>query len=500
MVVFLVFLPSCDGSDTPVGAPRAQPELRESNRDVEIPTADLDVTDTDDTPSDLDLPDLDANDAVDESSQQAGDVAPDTELVDLDEPDEVGESDPDILEVTEPDTGEEDVNSTISVAASGMTESTQLVMGLNEDHWLEFGADGARTFAESVPLGESFAVTVMVQPSCPDRFCDVSGGSGVADGSPQIDVTVTCREPDLRLFTSNWNLDVETFGAANGVLITDHIEDMADGDTAEPRALVGDNTTFAGLNRYDGVAVDWRRDLMYVGINSEGVAVFDNASTITGDVPPVKVISAGLRSVEIDSARDRLYTGAAFLRVFDNASELLGHESADVTISMECVNNLHLDTRSDTLYVADTCGGTYVHVFESASRLRSWATADRVIHIVDDDLPHSIKGLYVDACSDRMVVANNLDTLSGHNVFVFSNASTLDGAYEYSDDSVAQHSLWNTMFLAGEGDRLYLLRDEATQLEVFSGVDVWSGVVAAEADRSLNGVVSGCYGVEVSLY
>lgn len=110
-------------------------------------------------------------------------------------------------------------------------------------------------------------------------------------------------------------------GAITEVLFVDNAS-----TTMQPvRAISGTATT---LQVPEGVAVDSVNDLVYVLDNSAKLLVFGPASTISGNVAPLRTITAAfsLFGLALDSANNRLFLAdpAGTINIFDNASTLNG--------------------------------------------------------------------------------------------------------------------------------------------------------------------------------
>jgi len=67
-----------------------------------------------------------------------------------------------------------------------------LVLQNNGGDDLPVAADGGFTFATAVASGQSYSVSVLVQPSAPSQTCTVGNGSGVVGAGSVTDVAVAC--------------------------------------------------------------------------------------------------------------------------------------------------------------------------------------------------------------------------------------------------------------------------------------------------------------------
>jgi hypothetical protein len=104
----------------------------------------------------------------------------------------------------------------------------------------------------------------------------------------------------------------------------------ADGNTVPSRIITSATTTLNAL----GLWLDKAADRLYVsGFNTNNIAVFDSASTADGPTVPARVIAGAnttLRqptAIQLDPFQDMLYTansGTSSIVVFDNASTISG--------------------------------------------------------------------------------------------------------------------------------------------------------------------------------
>jgi hypothetical protein len=236
-----------------------------------------------------------------------------------------------------------------------------------------------------------------------------SGASGV-NGNATPSATITGSNTKLGcphfgfLDVPNDRLYVGDF-CANAVLVFDNISTL-NGNVAPSRALQGNLTTFDGSH---SVAVDTARDILYVsnagnsaavpsyGANPDAILVFNNASSVNGNVAPNRMIKGALTNltfphgVMIDSVNDRLYVanlgrgghGYAVL-AFDHASSStqtgniaptrnLSGAATQLTepifVQIDNANNLIVDTRT----------GNSINVFANADTVNGNTAPTRVI-------------------------------------------------------------------------------------------------------------------------
>jgi 6-phosphogluconolactonase len=374
-----------------------------------------------------------------------------------------------------------------------------LVLQLNGGGDLTVDDDGAFTFPGALAGGASYEVTVAAQPSCPARICSVTDGTGTI-GEDDVSVTVTCVVPLLRLVSHNW-------GAPQTVRLTDDVLALGDGDTAVPRIVTGASTG-VGSTQIDSVASDGPRDLIYavarVATPEPSILVFDDASTVTGDVAPARQIAitggSDFSGIELDEVADRLYLSgdSGNLYIVDDASTLDG-TATPITIPLTSPGAISLDRRTDRLYVASV-GSQTLFVFDGA---RTLTAASTPTHTVTWTVPAEIsESIAVDGCGDRLYISvRNLS--AGANVFAFDDASTIDGALDLTTDSQAQVAVPDNQVMSIGLDpfgHLYMWKDSATTVRIFDTPETFTGAVTPTTDRSISAVVSSGYGLDVMAY
>lgn len=397
------------------------------------------------------------------------------------------------------DAGDTDVAlHTVGGTVTGLA-GTGLVLHLDGGEDLPIAADGAFTFATALASGATYAVTVTSDPTCPVRRCAVSSGSGTVGDADVSDVTVTCAPPKTRLFAANWNTE--------SVWITDDVIGALDAGSKTTRKLEGASTRLTDSSA-PKIAVDGPRDLMFVAAGAETL-VFDHASTIDGNVAPVRSIKPlGLDfafSVALDPVRDVLYiggsdmTGTSVVSVISNASTQDGEVTPDATVTVNA-RNLSVDTDHDRLFV----GGFYdetVSVFDDASALQNTTTPTRTVTWTADTTGfNGPAGMWFDPCSDRLYLGSNFHTPGGNYLVVLPGASTLDGAVDLDADSVARWSDAQSIALVGDdAGNLFTFEDSANGVQIHRDVYAWTGDVD-ETKTTLWDVADMTYGAAAVTY
>ncbi len=183
-----------------------------------------------------------------------------------------------------------------------------------------------------------------------------------------------------------------------------------------------------------GFWLDSVNDRLYMAdSSSNAIYVFNNISTLNGTVTPDRIVWGSNTTLNfpqfiwLDERTDRLYVtnySAHSILVFNNASTINGNIAPDRTITGSTITGpagIWLDTSSDRLYIADS-GANALQVFNNASTISGVVTADRLIYGTSTTFiaPY---GIWFDMATDRIYVAD----FQNHAVDVFNSASTING-------------------------------------------------------------------------
>ncbi|MBC7863985.1 MAG: T9SS type A sorting domain-containing protein [Bacteroidia bacterium] len=239
------------------------------------------------------------------------------------------------------------------------------------------------------------------------------------------------------LFTNQTNtLTTNTLTAVGSIAVFDNGSSM-NGATSPTRHIFGSNT---GLTQPHGCWLDESRDILYVANTFGGnILVFDNASTIDGNVAPNRTISYSTMGKPVyifcDEANDRIFVTCMNMGappgvlpkvvVYNNASTLSGtSQTPSVTIQG---SNTRLGFRNPTVHNCwynSTNGilavGHHTHellMFDLNSLNLNPGTpsvnnlSPRVIKINEmvndlDTINHNLYGFYWDLATDTMYVSD----------------------------------------------------------------------------------------------
>lgn len=354
---------------------------------------------------------------------------------------------------------------------------------------LEITSDGPFAFPGRAAPGTAYDVVVVSEPTCPVRRCAVAGGQGtIVDAD--ANVTVTCDAGRYRLASLSWGAD--------DLRVTDDVARVADGATATPRIVTGPMTGITN-NEIDSVAQDPKRDLVYAALD-QSLAVFGPASTVMGDVSPLRTISIEASSLEFDAERDRLYAGAGNqLVVIANASIASGTVTPAATATLVGqAGPITYDPVGDRLFMGGAYGNV-VYQFDNASQLSGVVTPSRSFSWGAGEGYNGPSGLAVDGCRDRLYVGSNDASASGHTVFVFDQASTRTGPLVLATDSAARLGLTQAISLdLDTAGRLYAWPDSPTSVWMFDAPESFVGASTPVPSRTILGVVDRGYGLDVA--
>jgi hypothetical protein len=333
---------------------------------------------------------------------------------------------------------------------------TGLQLELNGEEVIDIDEDGSFRFDTRLDEGDDWEVRVVGTPSCPVEACVLDDDEGEMKGR-DLELEVTCGPPRTRLFTVSWG--------SSAIRVTDDLNGYADGASATTREVVGDQT---GLGRplMDSLAYDPVRDLLYIA-NDDAVLVFAEASTIEGNVAPVRSFYASgsktiYSNVEYDVTRDRLYVGSGWggLHIFDDVKDADGAVEGSIYVKTEsAVGSVSLDRQNDRLYLGGDYNGR-VDVFDGASTLTSDSEADRAL--TWNGSTEGFAGpatIAIDGCTDRLWIGSNSVTTAGYGLVALDAASTLDGGVDFDEDYAFAFSGDNLVVLLDDADRLYRMPD-----------------------------------------
>lgn len=191
------------------------------------------------------------------------------------------------------------------------------------------------------------------------------------------------------------------------------------------RALAGGKVTMHTAD----VEIDEQRDLLYVA-GRDGIAIFENASTIDHNRIPRNVVRAVMapdQRLALDVKNDILYvsdSGSCDIHRFENASTLKNGSSPDATFVTPCnfMWGLALDPERDILYVGDQTDAN-IRAYDRISRRDAGnLNPSRVI----EGAKTTIGGpadIHLDVARDVLYVAD----ADGDQVLVFDKVSQADG-------------------------------------------------------------------------
>ena len=207
----------------------------------------------------------------------------------------------------------------------------------------------------------------------------------------------------------------------------------ANGNIAPSRTISGAST---GLSNPSGIWYDSASDTLYVTNQSaNSIEAFADVSTLSGNVAPSRTISGSNTTLNIpvgiwyDSTSDELYVAnynGVSIDIFDNASTLNGNVAPSRILSGSNTTFLNpialwVDNSSDQLYVTDYSKGA-VDVFNNASTVNGNIAPSRIIAGTNTTLGFPWT-LWLDSANNRLYVSTSI----GNSVLVFDGADTING-------------------------------------------------------------------------
>jgi len=281
--------------------------------------------------------------------------------------------------------------------------------------------------------------------------------------------------------------------ASNSILHFNNAE-TSNGNVAPVGTIIGTNTL---LSSPQHLLMDTASNRLYVANQGGGsILVFDNASTLNGNIAPTRVISGNAThlaspiDVALDATNNLLYVadGTSIL-VFASALTVSGNTAPVRNINLGAtMGGLFLDATNNQLYVTDP-GDNTVDRLDSASTQDVVGIVGGAIAGVDTKLSQP-RGLVLDG-SGRIIVSNSATPVS---ITAYPNASTATGDVI----PVATISGSNTRLQApGQialnrsvaNGELYVLDPTATSILIFTNLSTANGNVTPA--RTISGSNTG---------
>ncbi|MCL5878765.1 MAG: Ig-like domain-containing protein [Deltaproteobacteria bacterium] len=273
----------------------------------------------------------------------------------------------------------------------------------------------------------------------------------------------------------------------------------ASGNVAPDRRVSGAATTF---NTPVFLWLDKGSDRLYISDAGTGdILVFNNASTVNGNIAPNRTISSASLSLPygiwLDASTDTLYVvdgGNNAVLAFDNVSTLNGAVSASRSISgsnttLNSPVGISLDAANDDLYIVNW-GNNSILVFNNASTATGNIAPSRTISGSNTGLSGP-QGIWLDATSDQLYVADQF--VPG--ITVYNNASTANGNITPSRTISGASTGFNSttgVWYDASTNRLYVADQVADSISIFNSGNTANGDIApsrviAGANTHLNG-------------
>lgn len=218
----------------------------------------------------------------------------------------------------------------------------------------------------------------------------------------------------------------QLYVASNSGVVRFNNASVATGNITPAATVKGPTTT---LSAPQHLLVDPTGDRLFVAnAGASSILIFDNASTINGDVAPTRTISgtatllAAPHDLAIDPLNNLLYVAdGTQVLVFQSASTITGNIPPVHNIAMGfAVGAMALDVTNNRLYVADPSGNT-IQRLEGASLQNGAAVVAASISGTNTGLAQPA-GLALDAAG-RLIVANSATP----SIAIFDSAATATG-------------------------------------------------------------------------
>jgi hypothetical protein len=203
--------------------------------------------------------------------------------------------------------------------------------------------------------------------------------------------------------------------ASNGGVIVFNNADTVQGNVAPNRVI--------SFGAAQAIALDVTHDMLYAAVSGTIVRI-PNASTANGNVSLAATLQSGsVYQLWVDEKHDRLYAAVGGVRVWDNASTLTGNVSAsnrfvNVTGADGSLGGA-IDTATDTLYVGSRNNNSVYAVANGSSANGTGAPARTLTSNTDLSYPMNAA-----IFGDTLVVSSDN---GGAKLQEFDKASTLSG-------------------------------------------------------------------------
>src|SRR5260370_14396023 len=299
--------------------------------------------------------------------------------------------------------------------------------------------------------------------------------------SPRRDVTSTGGTGTGQTHVVNQTANsILRFSAATG----------AKGNIA-PNATISGASTQLSNPQY--IFLDASNNRLYVANAGGGsILVFDNASTLNGNMSPTRTIaSASLATptdVALDPVKDLLYVADNLeVAVFSNAHMINGMTGVARVFQLAFTPGaIHLDPTNDRLFVADPTNNA-IDIFDAASTLSGVVTATRTLTGAAAQLTQP-RGLQIDGAG-RLIVSN----FAPPSITVYANAATINGntVAPTAVISGSNTTLVGPTELAIDpttnSGELYIGDPLGANVPVFSGISTAAGTINAAPNRNITG-------------
>jgi hypothetical protein len=247
-----------------------------------------------------------------------------------------------------------------------------------------------------------------------------------------------------------------------------------------PAAIISGPATLLALPQY--LLLDRKADRLFVSNQSSGdIVIFEKASSRSGKFAPDRIIGsaatglAGPVDPALDAGHDQLYVAdGANVLVFASASTITGNVAPVRTIAIGfLIASILLDSSADRLFVANGASSA-IDIFEGAHLLDHVVSPNRSLSGPSTRLSHP-SGLQADP-SGRLVISNPRSA----SVTFYSDAATVNGnvapvaTINGVNTSMGARTQMPVVNTGACGD-LYTADGAAAGVLVFSNIDSTNG-------------------------
>jgi len=227
------------------------------------------------------------------------------------------------------------------------------------------------------------------------------------------------------IYIADWN---------NGVIAFDN-SGSPTGNAAPDRLISG---AMPGFQRTCGVEIDNINNRLYIG-GDHGLSIYDSANTVDGNIAPDRLVTGPLTLLSgggelrpfLDKTNNRMYLAdpnSTQVLIFNNASTIDGDIAPDRVISgnntaFDYPWGISVDLTRNKLYIGDSTSDA-IFIFDDASTVNGNIAPSRIISGPNTGLMNQeVTEVYIDEKQDTIYAVLR----TSGTILAWNNASTING-------------------------------------------------------------------------